>query len=236
MTKDRQEKKQQMTAIVSVFLAVIIIAWILSLNFTLFNTNANKEDGSVQNLLANFENSLENFNAELSDNDVDLSNVAATLKNKLNQEKQSIEIVETIKDKLDNIKLDSWLEYTDDNISLKYPTEWVLSSEDNVIKLGLEDSTYLIINKYTIEELPDNINSLPLIEYLDEQVSRDLGNITGYSTLDTNTEFEMYRVDAKEDTNTVLIYWEKNELIYSLEYILDEELDSIIQLIISNIK
>ncbi|MFW0862631.1 MAG: hypothetical protein ACKKL6_03515 [Candidatus Komeilibacteria bacterium] len=236
MTKDRQAKRQQMTAIVSVFLAVIIIAWIMSLSFTLFNADKNKDEGSVQNLLANFEKSLENFNTELSSNDVNLSNVADSLKNKFNQEKQNVEIVETIKNKLETIKLDSWLEYAGENISFKYPADWILSTEDNMIKLGLEDNIYLTINKYSVEDLPDNINSLPLTEYLDEQINRDLGNITGYVAIDTNTELEMYEVDYKEDRDTGVIYWEKNELVYSLEYTLDEELDSIIKLIISNIK
>lgn len=237
MASDKQDKKQQMTAIVSVFLAIIIVAWIMSLNFTLFNANKESGDGSVQSLLSNFEKSLESFNEELSNNDVDLNNVIISLKDKLNEKGRGVEdLTRAMKEKLDYVKMETWLDYTDENISFKYPKDWVLLSENNIITLSSNDNVYLTIHKYSLEELPDNINSLSLMKYLDEQVNRALGNINGYSAIETGNELEIYEVYFKENVNFAKTYWEKNNIVYSLEHELNEELDPIIKLIIANIK
>ncbi len=238
MDKEQQAKKQQMILIVSIFLAVIIVAWIISLEFTLFNADKNEGDGSVKNILNNLEQSVESFSNDISDNDVDFSDIVDNLKDRFNEEKNNVEsITESMIAKLNLAKLESWQEYSDDMIEFKYPADWSLVNEENIISLNKGDEDILSITVYTDpSQLPDNINSLELIGWLDEQVNRDLGIFMGYSLEAMDTELEMYNVNFKEDTNIARMYWENEGAVYSINYILDDEIDSIIKLIISTIK
>lgn len=238
MSKKRDTNKQKMIFIVSIFLVVIIVAWIVSLGWTLFNTGESEDEGSVKNMVGGIERSIASFSTSVSDKKINFNSVIESLRQKFAEEQAEVDsITDSMMAKLSEAKIDTWSEYVDELIYFKYPIEWPLKVDENVITLESDGDDIMVITVYKeVNELPDNINNLLLIEWLDEQVDRELGIFSGYELTDLNVDHNMYVVSRKDDLQGVDVYWQKGAAAYHLKYNFDEQIDRMIKLIISTIK
>jgi hypothetical protein len=238
MDKDRDSKKQQLIFIVSVFLALIIIAWLVTMDWSLASEKSEDSGGSVQSMMSGLGESIENFNNNIADKKESVDGIVASLKEKFLNRQESIDnITESMVDKFDALQVETWSEHNDDYVYFKYPLTWDLTVNENVLILNVEGEQVLVITIYkSISDLPDNINNLDLIAWLDEQVDRELGVFTGYELSDLDSDFEMYNVMRKDSSDIINVYWGVDDSAYEIGYAFDEQYDKIIKLIISTIK
>ena len=238
MSKEREIKKQQMTFIVSLFLAVIIIAWIASFGWSLYSANEKEGDGSVKSLVGGIEEGIASFSANMVDKDIDFKSVISSLTDRFDKEQAVVDsVTDAMLEKLTEAKMDSWSVYQDEQIYFKHPIEWSLIVDGNVLRLQYEDNNVIDINIYkNLGELPDNINGLELVAWMDEQIDRELGVFTAYELSDFNETIEMYSVARKDSDESVDLYWQLDDSAYHLGYNSNERIDKIIKLIISTIK
>ena len=238
MRGDQDTNKQRLIVIVGIFLVIIFVGWLWSLNWVLLSNESGDGQGTVKEVVGGIEDSLATFNKNISAKKTSINNVVQTLRDRLDKEKETADLVtESLKDKITAISMESWNEYSDENTYFKYPLDWTLSADNNVLSLMVGGVNSLSIVTYaSASDLPDNINSLQLIPWLDEQVDRVLGIYSGYELTSLSNEYEMYQVDSKGDMKSRDIYWQKDNTVFHMNYVLNEELDKMIKLIISTIK
>jgi len=238
MRGDQDTNKQRLIVIVGIFLVIIFVGWLWSLNWVLLSNESGDGQGTVKEVVGGIEDSLATFNKNISAKKTSINNVVQTLRDRLDKEKETADLVtESLKDKITAISMESWNEYSDENTYFKYPLDWTLSADNNVLSLMVGGVNSLSIVTYaSASDLPDNINSLQLIPWLDEQVDRELGIYSGYELTSLSNEYEMYQVDSKGDMKSRDIYWQKDNTVFHMNYVLNEELDKMIKLIISTIK
>jgi hypothetical protein len=84
-------------------------------------------------------------------------------------------------------------------LQVSFPETWQAQLEDDNLILTDNGQVVLTLGSFaSVAALPDNINQLNLVDWLTEQVDRELGVFSSYQTIDSSLAETVYLVNSKD--------------------------------------
>lgn len=232
------KRKQQLIFWVVLLVVVIVMAWVWSWQWSFSIMNKEQESaGSFSKTMSKISTEWQSFSEEWQLSKQNISQLTDALKDRfMEDKKQTEEFTEAILYEIDKLKVDSWPQYLSEDIEFSYPTEWRVQVSDNKLELLSGEDQVLTITIFSDKnDLPDNINELEFTDWLDEQLSRELGIFDSYNTADIGLPYEIYQVDSKGGQEFKNYFWQTQK-IYWLAHTDNEQYQKMINLIIPTIK
>jgi hypothetical protein len=235
MSKNNFSIKNRLFLGVAFLLLLIVLIWILSWHWaSYFEKSAPDREGSVQQTIDAIGDEWQEFKENTNSTKEGLGLVLNGLLQTVREEEKKQNLVQSVLTKIRQEKSAQWPVVDFAGLQVSFPETWQAQLEDDNLILTDNGQVVLTLGSFaSVAALPDNINQLNLVDWLTEQVDRELGVFSSYQTIDSSLAETVYLVNSKD--GQLNYFWQAGD-IYWLQATAQADYQADIKLIISNIK
>lgn len=227
-----QHIKKQWYGWVIILVILVIIMWFVTWQNEWYqNRQVNNED----RLESTWQDLAKQWQKLQGETNVNSNKVAAILRQWRQQTTNDLgagEWLNYLSQRIDTWQLADWQEVSMATLNWRMPADWQAQEEDGVILImnDIAEPVMRIVSLAQASDLPDNINNLTLIDWLDQQQQRALGIVADWQEQSMHDISDGYLVTYKNNDWQTGFWWQMGDGVYHIDAtsIIDNNLFSLI--------